>query len=211
MNKIILASILSVILLTTPFASVSAQSPDAQKSKKDTKITITYKVTGTVGQKAIILFKACNFSQINPEFRINSDAELGFIYKLSDGMSYNNSCTPDMMIMVKAKDPKSIQIKLEPRDKAGSEPKIIIKTISPTKMPDRFQVVFKICAANKILQNPTVYVESDETEQLLSVISRIGKGSCQTRDVMVFATDPSTIKFELLTDKKSVKSEPTYN
>ncbi|MBM3896058.1 MAG: hypothetical protein FJ359_06465 [Thaumarchaeota archaeon] len=35
MNKIILASILSVILLTTPIASVSAQSPEkSDKSKK---------------------------------------------------------------------------------------------------------------------------------------------------------------------------------
>jgi len=35
MNKIILATILSVILLTTPFASVSAQSPEEQKLKEE--------------------------------------------------------------------------------------------------------------------------------------------------------------------------------
>jgi len=35
MNKIILATILSVILLTTPFASVSAQSPEEQKLNEE--------------------------------------------------------------------------------------------------------------------------------------------------------------------------------
>jgi len=35
MNKIILATILSVILLTTPFASVSAQSPEEKKLKEE--------------------------------------------------------------------------------------------------------------------------------------------------------------------------------
>ena len=198
--KVLVAVFFALILVS------SVYSAEAQNSKP-AKPTITFNVTGKAGQKSIVVFKACNFSQINPEFRIISDQELGLLYDLTDGVFYGSSCTRDIIVMVKAKDPKSIQIKLEPRDKAGDEPKIIIKTISPTKMPDRYQVVFKVCAAKKTLQNPTIFVQSDEAEEYLSIVSRIGSGTCATKDVMVFAKDPNTIKIEILGNKKSTKPD----
>lgn len=194
------------MLFTSIFANVLAYpaSKDFKTKPNSQKIPVlTYNITGNIGQKSIILFKACNFSQINPDFRITSDLEIGMLFKLTDGRSYNNSCTKDMMVMVKAKESKSIQIKIEPRDKAGDEPRIIIKTISPTKIPDRFQVVFKICAAKMALQNPTIQIQSDQSEDYVSVVSRIGIGTCVVKDTMVFAKDPKTIKIEILTNKKS--------
>ena len=187
--------LIAIFAISILFSMMFLSSVEA---KPIPKTIISFNVTANVGQKSAIIFRACNFSQSNPDFRITSDSELGLIYKLTDGRTYNNSCTRDLMVMVKAKDPKTIQIKLEPRDKAGDSPMIIIKTINPTKMPERYQVIFKICAAKKALQNPTVLVQSDESEEYVSVISRIGTSTCQTKDVMVFANDPHSIKIEIL-------------
>lgn len=71
-----------------------------------------------------------------------------------------------------------------------------VVAIEPTRIPDRYLVVFEICSGNTKLTVPEVVASSDSESFTREVGSVLGAGSCLLYDVSVTAKNPNTIKVE---------------
>jgi hypothetical protein len=155
-------------------------------------------------QKWIVTWDVCANEDVIPFFRLSSDIDWT-THRISMGIKlYEGECLQErlghpLITIVKAEDPKSIVIELAEYAQASDKPQVFILEIEETKIPDRYIVIFRLCAGNEKLTTPQLVVFSD-IDEVPAVISRtvLAPKSCVEHDISVNAKDKKSIQVQFV-------------
>ena len=165
-------------------------------------------------QKWVVTWDVCANEDVIPFFRISSDIDWT-TYRVSMGIKlYEGECLQErlghpLLTIVKAEDPKSIVIELSEYAQASDKPQVFVLEIEETKIPDRYIVIFRVCAGNEKLTTPQIIAFSDVEETPVAISNTVlGPKSCTEHDLTINAKDKKSIdvKFVSFADNNANES-----
>ena len=160
-----------------------------------------------------ISWDACSLvDKIGQDFKISTDLEWESLH--IDFILYKDQCITDILgnpiiSIVDAEDPDSIKITLDEPIEIKNEQKIVITDIMSSKIEGKYVVFYDVCAADKRLISPEVWVISDIDKVRAELGSVIGLYSCFTHSTEIHAKsiDSISVEFGAEFDDEKVSDE----
>lgn len=169
------------------------------QSFSETISTEIFSIEPISDKKWLITWDACAIDEdIRPFFILSSDIDseiyqASFVTTLYGGKCLSEISGRNVMSVVRAIDPESIEISLLELTKLTDKPRVFILEVQETKLPE-YAITYSICAGLEELVSPQILLlYSDITEFLVEISIAIDSQSCIDLTSTFLADDKDSI------------------